>query len=101
MLVSLRNDLVHTNIEILCLLERRMILLWLEVLRLTRRRSCAWNHWAHHSLTYTISLGELLLGLGERLVKHVARWVETTSYRLVLSVASDITGWSSWMVSTL
>ena len=67
LLVTLRNYLVHTNIEILCLLERRMILL-LEVLRLTRRRSCAWNHWAHHSLTDTVCLGELLLGLGDWLV---------------------------------
>lgn len=66
-LVSLRNNLVHANIEVLGLLKRRMILL-LEVLRLTRRRSCAWNHWAHHTLTYTICLGELLLGLGGRLV---------------------------------
>lgn len=100
LLISLRNDLVHSDIEVLGLLERRMILL-LEVLRLTWRRSCAWNHWAHHSLSNAVCLGELLLGLGERLVEHVARWVEVTSYRLVLSMATYITTWSSRMVSTL
>ena len=71
LLITLRNDLVHGNadVEVLGLLESRMIL---HLLGLTRRRSSPRNHWTHHALARSISLRELLLGLGQRLVEHVA-----------------------------
>ena len=47
------NDLVHTDVEVLRLLQCLRVVLW--------GRGCSWNHWTYHVHSMAISLSERVL----------------------------------------